>query len=107
MMNNGRMPFAYRAAMAVLAKNADAANATIAEALTEAGNKVADISLQYDESDWPFVITAMRTVANVLESSIDESGKLWTKQLSEHTSGIMIDATELKKQMEEEKDAGI
>ena len=84
MMNNGRMPFAYRAAMAGLAKNADAANATIAEALTEVGNKVADISRQYDES-----------------------GKLWTKQLSEHTSGIMIDATELKKQMEEEKDAGI
>ena len=49
----------------------------------------------------------MRTVANTLESSMDESGKLWTKQLSEHTSGIMIDATELKKQMEEEKDAGI
>lgn len=43
MMNNGRMPFAYRAAMAVLAKNADAANATIAEALTEIGNKVANI----------------------------------------------------------------
>lgn len=107
MMNNGRMPFAYRAAMAVLAKNADAANATIAEALTEVGNKVADISRQYDESDWPFVITAMRTVANTLESSMDESGKLWTKQLSEHTSDIMIDATELKKQMEEEKDAGI
>lgn len=107
MMNNGRMPFAYRAAMAVLAKNADASNATIAEALAEVGNKVADISRQYDESDWPFVVTAMRTVANALESSMDESSKLMTKKLSEHTSGIMIDATELKKQMEEEKDAGI
>ena len=49
----------------------------------------------------------MRTVANALESSMDESGKLLTKRLSEHTSGVFIDATELKKQMEEEKDAGI
>lgn len=63
--------------------------------------------IEDEEPDWPFVITAMRTVANTLELSMDESGKLWTKQLSEHTSGIMIDATELKKQMEEEKDAGI
>lgn len=107
MMNNGRTPFAYRAAMAVLMKNADAANEIIAEALTEVGNKVTDISRQYDESDWPFVITAMRTVANALESSMDESGKLLTKRPSEHTSGVFIDATELKKQMEEEKDAGI
>lgn len=107
MKNNGRIPFAYRAAMAALAKNTDAANEIIVEALGEVGNKVADISRQYDESDWPFVITAMRTVANALEPSMDESGKLWTKQLSEHTSGIMIDATELKKQMEEERDAGI
>ena len=107
MRNNGRTPFAYRAAMAVLMKNADAANEIIAEALTEVGNKVADISRQYDESDWPFVVTAMRTVANALESSMDESSKLMTEKLSEHTSGIMIDATELKKQMEEEKDAGI
>lgn len=107
MKNNGQIPFAYREAMAALAKNADAANEIIVEALGEVGNKVSDISRQYDESDWPFVITAMRTVANALESSMDESGKLWTKRLSEHTSGIMIDATELKKQMEEERDAGI
>lgn len=40
MMNNGRTPFAYRAAMAVPMKNADAANEIIAEALTEVGNKV-------------------------------------------------------------------
>lgn len=88
MMNNGRTPFAYRAAMAVPMKNADAANEIIAEALTEVGNKVTDISRQYDESDWPFVITAMRTVANALGSSMDESGKLLTKRLSEHTSGV-------------------
>lgn len=106
-MMNKKMPFAYRAAMAVLMKNANAANQTIADALDEIGNKVADVSRQYDVSDWPFVIAAMRTVADALEGALDESGRALTKTVTEHTSGILIDASELKKQMEEEKNAGI
>ena len=103
-MMNKKMSFVCRTAMAVIMGNADAANQMIADFLNEIGNKIADVSRQYDKSEWPFVIVAMRTVADALEGALDESGKALTKTL---TNSILIDASEFKKQMEEEKDAGI
>lgn len=100
-MNKKKIPYAVRVSAALLAGKTDEAFNTIGEALTNIVGKISKISHDYCYVDLPFVIAALRVIANAFESTLDDKGKELARTVYEKTDGIVINAAELMKQARE------
>lgn len=103
-MDNKNIPYAVQMAAALLAKKDEAAFNVVKEALSDIIVEALDLTAKYDYVDLPFVIASMKIVADALESTLDEQGKILTKNIINKTSSIVINATDMMRQAMEEKE---
>lgn len=104
MENKPKMPFSMKMTLAMLAGNRQAVARITAECIGEMVKKFLDTAHEYDYTDLPFAVAAMRTAANSLYMIMDDHGKGLADTISNRTHCIGVDMGELKKQMREEED---
>ena len=97
------MPYALRMTLAVLANKPDDARSISAECVTAMTKELMGVVSRYDLMDFPFMVTALRLTATSLESLLDEHGKGIADGIVANTTCITVDATELKRQMAEDR----
>lgn len=98
------IPITVRLAIALAAHDEDAMNEIIRDSIGEMTKKYLDISHEYCFEDLPFVVATMRIAARSLETMMPESGRLFAKRIEGSTESVVVDLSELKKQMKEDRD---
>ena len=99
-----KVPYAVRMTMAMMARNDDAVSRVIQEALADIGNECAKLAMSYDMVDLPLVLAAMQIAATGMTNILDDNGRGLMEKVVSHTACITIDASELRKQMEDGDD---
>lgn len=105
-MDDKKIPFMTRLQMAAMLNSAELCNHTFEEALGEMTERCTGFAQTYDRLDLPFVIASMKIVSGALESILKDDEKDMVKMLLDHTSSVVINASELRKQKKEVQDDG-
>lgn len=95
------IPFSLKLTMAILSNDQKAANQIVAECIGTMTKRLLDVAHEYDYTDLPFVVAAMKISAQSLSLIMDESGRELAEKISSRTECIAVDLNEMKKQMEE------
>lgn len=98
------IPITVKLALAVAVHDEEAVNDIIKNSVGEMTKKYLDISHEYCFEDLPFVVATMRIAARSLEMLMPESGRLFAKRIEGSTESVVVDLSELKKQMKEDPD---
>lgn len=103
-MDDKKIPFMAKLQMAAMLDSAELCNRTFEEALGEMTERCTTFAQSYDRRDLPFVIASMKIVSGALESILKDDEKDMVKMLLDHTSSVVINASELRKQAKEVQD---
>ena len=98
-----KIPYNVQMPFALAAGKDEEAGKIMAQVFGEVTGKACGISSEYDRSDLPFVVAGLRAAANVLENVLDDKGKTFANSLLSRTRYVTLDASEMKKQMEDEE----
>lgn len=96
------IPITVKLALAAAAHDEEAINDIIKSSIGEMTKKYLDISHEYCFEDLPLVVATMRIAARSLEMLMPESGRMFAKRIEDGTQSIVVDLSELKKQMKED-----
>lgn len=101
------IPITVKLALAAAAHDGDAINEIVKSSVSELTKKYLGIAHEYCFEDLPLVVATMRIAARSLEMLMPESGRLFAKRLEDGTESIVVDLSELKKQMKEDSDEAV
>lgn len=97
-MNKKKVPYNTHVQFAILAGKSDEAHDVISRVLVEMVNGTLEFAKSYPFDDLPFVIVAMKTAVNALESMLGPNGKALADTIYSRTDSIVVDASEFKRQ---------
>ncbi|MBR2890348.1 MAG: hypothetical protein IKC09_08755 [Oscillospiraceae bacterium] len=93
-----KMPYSVKIAKAIMAGDYATVEKTYQEALGDMAQSCCKLVESYSFTDLPMVLAAMQIVVNSMKGSLNEGGLGVMNQLIGHTSCIVIDAGELRRQ---------
>lgn len=96
------MPMSLKLTLAMLGNDRDAADRIIAEGIGTMTKKYLDIAHEYTVEDLPFVVASMQIAARSLAMILPESGQSLANNIVNRTESVVVDLTEMKKQMRKE-----
>ena len=102
MENKPKMPFSLRMTLAMLSGDRQAVDRVAVECIGEMVARFLNVAHEYDHTDLPFVVAAMRTVSNSIYMVLDDHGKSLADTISNRVHCIGVNMDELRKQMKEE-----
>lgn len=98
-----RMPYTVRMLLSRLEGNGEAANKAMEECMTSATGNILKVARMYDELDLPFVIAAMKVVAETMKNTLTESGKDLVDFAVESTTCIAVNVSEIERRSKSEQ----
>lgn len=93
-----RMPYTVRMLISRLEGNREEANKTLEECMTSATGNILKVARMYDEADLPFVIAAMKILAETMKNTLTESGKNLVDFAVESTACIAVNLSEIERE---------
>jgi len=90
--------------MAMVIQNDDEVNRIINDTVGEMTRKYLNIAREYCLEDLPFAVASMQIAARSLAAILPESGRQIAEEIAGGTESIVVDLTEMKKQMQKEDD---
>ncbi len=93
-----KMPYSVKIAKAIMTGDYATVENIYQEALGDMAKSCCKMVENYSFTDLPLVLAAMQIVVNSMKGSLNEGGLRVMEQLISHTSCIVIDAEELRRQ---------
>jgi len=104
--NDKGMPYSLRIANALMVRDYEKVGKIYQEAMENMAHSCCKVVESYSYSDLPIVLASMQIVVNSMKGSLNEGGLGMMNQLIDHTSCIVINAEELRRQAEGENADG-
>lgn len=98
MSNNKRMPYSLKIANALMVHDYATVEKIYQEAMGNMAQSCCKVVESYSYTDLPIVLASMQIVVNSMKGSLNEGGLGLMNQLIGHTSCIVINAEELRRQ---------
>ena len=94
------MPYSLKIANAIMVRDYATVEKIYQEAIGNMAQSCCKVVESYSYSDLPLVLASMQIVVNSMKGSLNEGGLSVMNQLIGHTSCIVINAEELRRQAE-------
>ena len=92
--------------MAMVTGNQKLVNRIIENTMGELTHELTGVAMEYNAGDLPLVIATMKIAARFLERFLDDGAKSFVQSMMEHTTTMVVDYDELKRQMREQEGDG-
>lgn len=99
-----RTPYTVRMLISRLEGNSEKANKILEECMTSTTGDILKVVRMYNEMDLPFVIAAMKILAETMKNTLTESGKSLVDFAVESSTLITVNVSEIERQSKSEQE---